>query len=304
MFITPENVRKLADEKGYYIAAHNYQIKELQEIADLTGDSLQLARLLTKVNHNKILFLGVDFMAEIIKVLNPEKKVIVPVRHSTCPMANSLTVEDVLKAKEEFNAPLVAYVNSRTEVKAIADVICTSANAVAVVSAIDSDTVLMGPDKNLASYVSEKTGKKVIPIPGSTGYCYVHNYVKEEEIKRLITEYPNAKVMAHPEVPSEIRKLAHFVGSTSQMEKYPENENSNEFIVVTEIGMIEKLRKIYPKKKFIPVSSMICYNMKKNNLKNTYFSLLEEKEEVVVDEEIAKKVRRPIQRMFELTEQK
>ncbi|MFN3692425.1 MAG: quinolinate synthase NadA, partial [Fervidobacterium sp.] len=103
---------------------------------------------------------------------------------------------------------------------------------------------------------------------------------------------------------SEIRKLAHFVGSTSQMEKYPENENSNEFIVVTEIGMIEKLRKIYPKKKFIPVSSMICYNMKKNNLKNTYFSLLEEKEEVVVDEEIAKKVRRPIQRMFELTEQK
>lgn len=300
--ITPQDIKKLAQEKGYTIVAHNYQIKELQEIADYLGDSLQLARLVTKIDSQKILFLGVDFMAEMIKVLNPEKKVIVPVRYSTCPMANSLSVSDVLNAKEKYNAPFVVYVNSRTEIKAVADVVCTSANAVDVVKAIDSDIILMGPDKNLASFVAEKTGKKVIPIPGENGYCYVHNYVTEEEITQLMKKYPQAEVMAHPETPENIRKLSHFVGSTSQMEKYPANSNAKEFIVVTEVGMIEKLKKIYPDRLFIPVPSMVCYNMKKNNLKNTYLALLEEREEIVVPEEIAKKARKAIEKMLELTE--
>lgn len=301
MLITPEKIKKLAKEKGYFIAAHNYQIKELQEIADLIGDSLQLARLLTKNDAKKVLFLGVDFMAEMIKVLNPEKKIIVPVRFSTCPMANSINPEDVIKAKEKYNAPFVAYVNSKTEVKAVSDVVCTSANAVDVVKALNSDIVIMGPDKNLASFVAEKTGKQIIPVPGESGYCYVHNYVREEEVKELIKKYQNAEVMAHPEVPAKIRKLAHFVGSTSQMEKYPSISESKEFIVVTEIGMIEKLRTLYPDRKFIPISSMVCYNMKKNNLKNTYYSLLEEKVEIEVDEEISKKVRKVVEKMFELT---
>uniref|UniRef100_A0A7V4CNX7 Quinolinate synthase n=1 Tax=Fervidobacterium pennivorans TaxID=93466 RepID=A0A7V4CNX7_FERPE len=302
--LRPEDIRKLADEKGYVIVAHNYQIPELQEIADYLGDSLQLARMVTKIDAKKILFLGVDFMAEVIKVLNPEKKIIVPVRHSTCPMANSLTVEDVIKFKEKYNAPFVVYVNSRTEVKAYADVVCTSANAVDVVKAIDSDTILFGPDKNLASYVAEKTGKNIIPIPGETGYCYVHNYVKEEEIKKLIAQHPDAEIMAHPEVPKNIRDLAHFVGSTSQMEKYPAKSQATRFIVVTEIGMIAKLKKLYPEREFIPVTGMVCYNMKKNNLKNTYLSLLEESVEVLVDEEIAKKAKIAIERMLEITESK
>uniref|UniRef100_A0A7C4W774 Quinolinate synthase n=1 Tax=Fervidobacterium pennivorans TaxID=93466 RepID=A0A7C4W774_FERPE len=302
--VRPEDIRKLADEKGYVIVAHNYQIPELQEIADYLGDSLQLARMVTKIDAKKILFLGVDFMAEVIKVLNPEKKIIVPVRHSTCPMANSLTVEDVIKFKEKYNAPFVVYVNSRTEVKAYADVVCTSANAVDVVKAIDSDTILFGPDKNLASYVAEKTGKNIIPIPGETGYCYVHNYVKEEEIKKLIAQHPDAEIMAHPEVPKNIRDLAHFVGSTSQMEKYPAKSQATRFIVVTEIGMIAKLKKLYPEREFIPVTGMVCYNMKKNNLKNTYLSLLEESVEVLVDEEIAKKAKIAIERMLEITESK
>lgn len=228
--ITPEEIRRLAEEKGYTIVAHNYQIPELQQIADYIGDSLQLARLVTTIPSQKILFLGVDFMAEMMKVLNPERKIIVPVRHSTCPMANSLEVKDVIEAKQKYNAPFVVYVNSRTEVKAYADVVCTSANAVDVVNKLDSDTVLFGPDKNLASYVAEKTGKKIIPIPGETGYCYVHNYVKEDEIRFLISKYPDAKVMVHPEVPSNIRKLADFVGSTSQMEKYPTTTDAKEFM--------------------------------------------------------------------------
>ncbi|UXF00561.1 quinolinate synthase A [Fervidobacterium riparium] len=299
--MTPEEIRRLAEEKGYTIVAHNYQIPELQQIADYIGDSLQLARLVTTIPSQKILFLGVDFMAEMMKVLNPERKIIVPVRHSTCPMANSLEVKDVIEAKQKYNAPFVVYVNSRTEVKAYADVVCTSANAVDVVNKLDSDTVLFGPDKNLASYVAEKTGKKIIPIPGETGYCYVHNYVKEDEIRFLISKYPDAKVMVHPEVPSNIRKLADFVGSTSQMEKYPTTTDAKEFIVVTEVGMLSKLENLYPDRKFIPVSSMVCYNMKKNTLKNTYLALLEEKYEVLVDEDIARKARRAVEKMLELT---
>lgn len=299
--ITPEEIRRLAEEKGYTIVAHNYQIPELQQIADYIGDSLQLARLVTTISSQKILFLGVDFMAEMMKVLNPEKKIIVPVRYSTCPMANSLEVRDVIESKQKYNAPFVVYVNSRTEVKAYADVVCTSANAVDVVNKLDSDTVLFGPDKNLASYVAEKTGKKIIPIPGETGYCYVHNYIKDEELKHIIALHPNAKIMAHPEVPVNIRKLAHFVGSTSQMEKYPATTDAKEFIVVTEVGMLSKLEKLYPDRKFIPVSSMVCYNMKKNTLKNTYLALLEEKYEVLVDEDIAQKARRAVEKMLELT---
>lgn len=303
MYVTPEKIRKLADEKGYIIVAHNYQIPELQQIADYLGDSLQLARIVTRIDAKKILFLGVDFMAEVMKVLNPEKKIIVPVRYSTCPMANSLTVEDVLKYKEIYKGvPVVVYVNSRTEVKAVADVVCTSANAVDVVKALDSDTILFGPDKNLTSYVAEKTGKNIIPIPGETGYCYVHNYVKDSEIKKMMSKYPNAEVMVHPEVPKNIRNLAHFIGSTSQMEKYPASSKANEFIVVTEVGMPAKLEKLYPDKVFIPVPSMVCYNMKKNNLRNTYLALLEEKIEVTLDSELIAKARKAIERMLEITE--
>lgn len=300
--ITPNDIKSLAREKGYVIVAHNYQIRELQEIADYVGDSLQLARIASQIDASKILFLGVDFMAELIKVLNPEKKIIVPVRYSTCPMANSLNVEDVVNAKKVYNAPFVAYVNSKTEVKAVADVVCTSANAVDVVRNIDSDIVLMGPDKNLASFVAEKTGKKVISVPGESGYCYVHNYVSKEQVKKLAERYPQAEIMAHPEVPECVRQIAHFVGSTSQMEKYPLKSAAKEFIVVTEIGMIEKLRKVYPDRTFIPVSSMVCYNMKKNNLRNTYTALVKEKEEVLVDEKLVDRVRKAINRMIELTE--
>lgn len=301
-FPKPEDVRRIADEKGYIIMAHNYQIEELQQIADFVGDSLQLARQAIKVKTDKILFLGVDFMADMIKALNMDKKVIVPVKGSTCPMANCLRREDVLRFKDMYNAPVVAYVNSSAEVKAVADIICTSANAVDVVSALDTDVVLFCPDKNLASYVAEVTGKKVIPIPGDSGYCYVHNYVTDEEILELLNKYRQAEVMAHPEVPSSIRKYANFVGSTSQMEKYPSTSNAKEFIVVTEKGMIAKLKKLYPDRTFIPVHSMNCYNMKKNNLKNTLSALIEEKYEVELPEELSGDIKRVVERMLEITE--
>jgi quinolinate synthase len=297
-----EKIRKLAKEKGYMILAHNYQIKEIQEIADHLGDSLQLARLATKLNAEKILFLGVDFMAETIKMLNPEKKVIVPVKAATCPMANSLEPEMIIEAKKKYNAPFVIYVNSTMKSKMYADVACTSANAVEIVKKLNSDVVLFGPDKNLAAYVARKTGKKVIPVPGETGYCYVHNYIKIDDVLKLKQKYPDAKVISHPEVPEEIQKISDYIGSTSQMEKIPGEVEDKKFIIVTEKDMVNKLKNKYKEKEFIPVDAAICNNMKKNTLKNVLKALENEEFEIEIDKEIADKAALPIKKMFELME--
>jgi len=298
--ITPDDIKRLAKDKGYVIIAHNYQIPDLQKIADIVGDSLQLAVHATKINTGKILFLGVDFMAEMIKVLNPHKKVIVPDTSATCPMAATLSREDILSAKDKYTAPFVAYVNSTLETKALADLVCTSANAVDVVSMMEEDTVLFGPDKNLASFVREKTGKNIIPVPGEHGFCYVHDRVLLDEIRTIKMKHPDALIMAHPEVHEEIRRESHFVGSTSQMEKYPEEADSEKFIVVTEIGMVEKLRNLHPGKEFFAVDSMVCTDMKLNSIGKTFSAISEERNEVFVDEELVGGARRAVERMFDL----
>ncbi|KLO23162.1 MULTISPECIES: quinolinate synthase NadA [unclassified Marinitoga] len=299
-----KKIKELKKKKDYTILAHNYQIDELQDLADITGDSLQLAKLATEIENDKILFLGVDFMAETLKILNPEKKIIVPTTGSTCPMANSLTPEIIKEYKKRFsNAPVVLYVNSTAECKALADYTCTSANAVDVVKKIDADTILFGPDKNLGSYVAEKTGKKIIPIPGGTGYCYVHNRFSTEDVKIVKEKYPNAKIIIHPESPKEVRDLCEYVGSTGQMMKFPETDGSNEFIIGTEVGMIHKLQKTFKNKKFYPLKELaICNNMKKNNLKNVYLSLLNEEHEITLPQEIIEKAKIPILNMFKIME--
>ncbi|WP_425506720.1 quinolinate synthase NadA [Thermosipho japonicus] len=297
-----EKIRQLAKEKGYTILAHNYQMQEIQEIADYLGDSLQLARLATKLDTEKILFLGVDFMAETIKMLNPEKKVIVPVKAATCPMANSLEPEMIIEAKKKYNAPFVIYVNSTIKSKMYADVACTSANAVEIVKKLNSDIVLFGPDKNLAAYVARKTGKKVISVPGETGYCYVHNYIKIDDILKLKQKYPDAKVISHPEVSEEIQKISDYIGSTSQMEKIPGEVEDKTFIIVTEKDMVNKLKNKYKEKEFIPLYTAICNNMKKNTLKNVLKALENEEFEIEIDKEIADKAVLPIKKMFELME--
>ncbi|AEH50569.1 quinolinate synthase NadA [Pseudothermotoga thermarum] len=299
--ISIEDIKKLAKEKGYVVLAHNYQLYDLQQIADFVGDSLQLAQMARKIEMDKILFLGVDFMAEMVKALNIDKKVIVPVRTATCPMANSLEPEMILEAKKKYGAPFVIYVNSTLEAKQYADYLCTSANAVEVVSKIDSDVILFGPDKNLANYVAEKTGKKVIPVPGETGYCYVHNYVTLQQVLRLKNLYPKAKVVVHPEVPKDVRTIADYVGSTSQMEKFVALDESKEFIIVTEKGMVDRLKALYPNKKFYGVNSMLCYNMKKNNLKNVYKALQNDQFEINVEKTQAEKLSYLVQKMLEMS---
>lgn len=299
-----EKILSLKEEKGYKILAHNYQIADIQDIADITGDSLQLAELTKEINSDKILFAGVDFMAETIKILNPQKKVIVPVKSATCPMANSLSRAALLEFKKKYpGVPVVLYVNSTAECKAEADYLCTSANAVDVVAHIDSQKVLFGPDKNLASYVAQHTGKKVIPIPGESGYCYVHNRATVKDVKRSREMHPNAKIIVHPECPREVRALSDYIGSTGQMLKFPKNNPSNEFIIGTDIGMIHKLKKNFPNIEFYPLKKdFICHNMKKNTLEGIYESLDKEQFEVSLDPKIIEKARTPIRKMFEIME--
>lgn len=300
-----EKIKVLKEEKGYIILGHNYVISELQDLSDITGDSLQLAKLATEIENDKILFLGVDFMAETLKILNPSKKIIVPTKGSTCPMANSLTPEIIKTFKEKYpDAPVVLYVNSTAECKAMADYTCTSANAVEIVSKINSNIILFGPDKNLGSYVAEKTGKKIIPIPGDTGYCYVHNRFSVEDVKKAKEKYPHAKIIVHPESSKEVRDLSDYIGSTGQMMKFPKDENIDEFIIGTEIGMIHKLKMNFKNKKFYPLEGLgICNNMKKNNLKNVYEALLYEENEIKLDEEIIAKAKEPILNMFKIMEE-
>lgn len=295
-----DEILKLKKEKGFVLLAHNYQLPEIQEAADFVGDSLQLALFASKVPERNILFLGVDFMAELIKALNPDKRVIVPDPGATCPMANTLTVEIVEKFKEEFpGVPFVLYVNSRIECKALADVICTSANAVEIVKKLPTDTVLFGPDKNLAEYVAERTGKKVIPVPGEEGFCPVHQF-DPSSVDRIREAFPGVKVMVHPECPKAVRDKADFVGSTGQMEKYPTKEPSKVFAVGTESGMIHKLSKVYPEKVFVPLEEVVCENMKKNTLEKVLHALREEKTEIVLPKDLIEKAKKPILRMFEL----
>jgi quinolinate synthase len=297
-------ILKIKKEKDYLIMAHNYQLPEIQDLADVTGDSLELAKKALQLDSRKILFLGVDFMAETIKILNPKKKILVAKLDATCPMANSLSVDKLLEIKKAYpSVPVVLYVNSTAQSKVYADYTCTSANAVEIVKKIPSDKVIFGPDKNLGSYVREQTGKEIILAPGEDGFCYVHNDLSEEDIKTARNKYPEAVLMVHPEVGKTARDLCDYIGSTGGMAKYPPNSSANEFIVGTEIGMVHKLQKLYPDRKFYPVKEdMICHNMKKTNLQNVKEALLYENTEIQLDAEVMEKAKAPILNMFSLME--
>lgn len=295
-----EEILKLKEERNAVILAHNYQLPEVQDIADFIGDSLELARKATKVDADVIVFAGVDFMAETAKILNPDKTVLLPSRRATCAMANMLKVEHIIEAKRKYpNAPVVLYVNSTAETKAYADVTVTSANAVKIVSKLDADVVIFGPDKNLAHYVAKMTGKKVIPVPPN-GHCYVHQKFTIEDVERAKKLYPNAKLMVHPECIPEVQEKADIIVSTGGMIK-----NAclhDEWVVFTEREMVYRLKKLYPEKKFYPArEDAICIGMKAITLKHIYESLRDMKYKVEVPRDIAEKARRAIERMLEMS---
>lgn len=291
---------QLKKEKKAIILAHNYQRNEVQDIADYVGDSIELSRKAMEEKEARIIvFSAVDFMAESAAILNPEKKVLLPTLSARCPMAQMLTVEEIKRARTRYpTAPLVLYVNTLATAKAYCDICCTSANAVDVVRSLEDETVLFGPDRNLAEYVQRKTGKTVIPIP-EWGFCPTHLLFQPEEIKILKSEHPEARVMVHPECTFEMQSLADFVGSTSQMCRYVKECDAETFIVGTEQGILHRLKKENPGKRFfLAYEEAVCPTMKLNTLERIYAALKEEKYVITVPEPVAMRARKALERMF------
>jgi quinolinate synthase len=297
-----DKILKLKKEKKAVILAHNYQRPEIQDIADYVGDSIELSRKAAEEKDAEMLvFSAVDFMAESAAILNPDKKVLLPCLGARCPMAQMLTVDEIKRAKTQYpDAPVVLYVNTLALCKANCDICCTSANAVEVIKSLDAETILFGPDRNLAEYVSEKTGKTLIPIP-ECGFCPTHLLFQPEDVKVLKMQHPDASVMVHPECSSEMRKVADYVGSTSKMCRYAKESNAKNFIVGTEEGILHRLRKENPAKNFyLAYEGAICPNMKLTTLDRLYAALKEEKHVIKVPEAVAKKARASLERMFQV----
>lgn len=294
-----EEIKKLKEQKRAIIMAHNYQPEEVQDIADFVGDSLELSRKAAELEADIIIFCGVHFMAETAKILAPEKKVILPDLRARCPMADMITGNDLRWLKQLYpGKKVVAYVNTTAEVKAETDVCCTSANAVKVVGSLPDEEIIFVPDRNLADYVSQKTGKK---LHLWDGYCPIHEDIRPEHIKKMKKKHPEAEVWAHPECRPDVLSLADRILSTGQMIKEAPKSEAKEVIVATEVGILHRLQKENPDKKFYPArKKAVCHNMKRINLKKVYRALLLEHPEVIVEAGIADRAREAIEQMVRI----
>ena len=295
-----ERILNLKKEKNAIILAHNYQLGEVQDIADFVGDSLELSQNAAKTTAKVIVFCGVHFMAETAATLCPDMTVLLPDTHAGCPMANMITAEQLRQRKKELpGATVVCYVNTTAEVKAESDICCTSANVVKIIQSLDSEEILFVPDQYLGYYASTKTDKKMTFWPG---YCPTHTRIQPQNITRLKQENPQAKVAVHPECRPEVIALADEVLSTGGMIRYAIREEVREMIVGTEIGIIHRLRKENPGKKFIPVSEQaICPNMKLITLEKVLWSLEEMTPQVKVPETVRLKAKVAVDRMLAVT---
>jgi quinolinate synthase len=295
-----KRIVELKKKRDAVILVHNYQLPEVQDVADYRGDSLELSRIAAKTTARVIVFCGVHFMAETASILCPDKLVIMPDAAAGCPMASMITAEDLRKLKKEHPlATVVGYVNTSAEVKAELDVCCTSTNAVAVVNALkNSEEIIFVPDKYLADYVSKKSGRKLIFW---NGFCPTHIKILPEDIKREKKFHPFAKVMVHPECLPQVVAMADAALSTSQMGKFAKESDAKEFIVGTEVGLIYRLKEDNPTKEFYAASERaVCPNMKRTTQEKIVWALEELKEEVSVPEDIRKRARKSIDRMLEI----
>lgn len=292
-----EKINELRAQRNAVIIAHNYQIDEVQDIADFTGDSLELSRKAAETSADVIVFCGVHFMAETAKILSPEKTVLLPDIKAGCPMADMINVEQLRAFKEKYpGRPVVAYVNTSADVKAEVDICCTSANALQVVESIDADEVLFVPDQCLADYVAQRTSKKVIPYPG---FCPTHRRILPEQVLEQKRLHPNAIFLAHPECTRQVLELADGIFSTSGMIRFVKDSDAKEFIIGTESGILHRLKKDNPDKIFYsPSDHTICPNMKMITLEKVLWSLEDMQYRIELDPEIIRKARGAIERML------
>jgi quinolinate synthase len=302
-------INSLRKKRNAIILAHYYQEAEIQDIADFIGDSLQLSRQAAKTEADVIVFAGVHFMAETAKILSPAKTVLLPDLEAGCSLADSCKAEDFQRFLKAYPGhTVISYVNTTAEIKALTDIICTSSNALAIVNSLPKDEkIVFAPDKNLGSYIAGVTGRDMVIWNGA---CHVHERFSLVKILQLKNDFPKAKIIAHPECEKPILIISDFIGSTAALLKYTESDNSSEYIVCTESGILHQMRKMNTGKKFIPAppsdSSCACNDcqfMKMITLKKIYLSLKNNQFEITLNEEIRKKAERPIRRMLELSQQ-
>lgn len=305
-----EEIARLKREKNAVILVHNYQLPEVQAVADILGDSLGLAREASQTDGSLIVLCGVRFMAETAALLCPNQRVLLPERLAGCPMADMITGVELAEAREKFpDLYVITYVNSTAEVKAGSDICCTSSNAVRVMKqAPAGKRILFVPDRHLGEWAARQLGKSFARYPDTAevmlwpGFCNVHHRLKTTDVERAREQYPNALVMAHPECDMAVLELADRVASTGGMLQWPGEIDSTEFIVATEVGMLEPLRRRYPRKHFYACSAskLVCWNMKLTGLESVYQALAEEQHLVTVPADITIPARRAIERMLAL----
>jgi quinolinate synthase len=293
-----QRIDSLKNQHNAIILAHNYQLPEIQDIADHTGDSLELARISQRIVQKTIVFCGVYFMAEITKILNPGKTVLMPDLHAGCPMANMITPQQLeIEKKKHPQAAVMCYVNSNADVKALSDICCTSANGVEVARSLSANEVIFIPDQYLGSYVAKQVpGKKFHLWPG---YCPTHMVFSKEGLTALKAKYPEAKIIAHPECRLDVQEVADRICSTSQMISYAKKDDAMQFIICTELGMLHRLKKENPGKEFIPGNpNAICPNMKLTTQEKILWALENTEYEIEVDEETRRQALGSIERML------
>ena len=298
-----DEIKKLKREKNAIVLAHCYQNVEIDEIADYVGDSLFLSQKAKDTNADIIIFAGVYFMAQTAKILNPNKKVVLPnSSNAGCAMADMINLQQLRAFKNKYpSIPVVCYINSTAEVKSECDICCTSSNAVNIVASLNAEKVLFVPDRNLGRWVEKQLGN--VEVITYDGCCPIHNNFVPNGIKETKLKYPNAKVLAHPECREEFLNLADYVGSTSGILNYVKNSSEKEFIIATEKGVIDRLKRDYPNKLFYSINDkpVVCQSMKLNSLEDIYLALKNETPSIEVDKEIAQKAIKCIDRMLEVS---
>lgn len=293
-------ILELKKERKAVIVAHSYQVDDVQEIADMVGDSFALSKYCASSNAETIVFCGVHFMAESAKILSPQKTVLLPERDAGCPMAD-MADADTLREKKKLHpgAVVVCYINSTAEVKAESDICCTSSNALKIIHSIKEKDILFVPDQNLGSYIAKQVPEKNIIL--WNGFCATHHKIKEDEVIKIKELHPDAQLLVHPECRPNIVELADYVGSTKQIIEFATQSSNSKFIIGTEMGVLYKLKKDNPEKTFyLMAPGLVCPNMKKTSLMSLYHSLKDMKYQIELDEDIRIKAKRCLDRMLEL----